>query len=433
MISRRRRDRYGVIGELPLTHNAPGARVARDLIPAVVAALTAALLLAGTLIIAPRHGFDTWGYVRVGKEILRWLFHGHAAGVPFPHNSMIPNYIIPSLLIGAAHAYFGGRGTQYFIYLNIALFTLMVFVLFRLWRGVLTSGESAPVVVVGGLYIIFGLVDVPLWNYYDLSDMLFMVWVGTFIYFIVVGQARGLWSAWVIALALALAAYFVRPTGILLPGLWLLALMLAIVGGFGARRAGRIAFVASVVMAIVALMGVPWFVGALLGGKLTVGSELPLALRKFIGQAVVFYREGWVVADRANTYVSDPHGYLDFLRITLSRFGYYFIPLRLGYSPIHNILNGVYFVVLVAAVTNGFRTLARRGGREVIVAWTLVMFSLCYGLLHAVTLVSYDWRYQLPAMVPAWLLAGVGITGFRRRLVISGSQPPHMSPTLWVR
>jgi hypothetical protein len=75
----------------------------------------------------------------------------------------------------------------------------------------------------------------------------------------------------------------------------------------------------------------------------------------------------------------------------------------------HNAVNLVYVVLTwPLAVVGAIRLLRADDPLRRMTGLFLLMVAYSYALLHSVTLVSYDWRYQLPAIVPYWVLAGCG-------------------------
>ncbi len=120
------------------------------------------------------------------------------------------------------------------------------------------------------------------------------------------------------------------------------------------------------------------------------------------------YLGGVVVGIRPETYVVNPGTYSDFIEITLRRFGYYFIPLRNGYSPPHLVVNIAYIAYLCFLLYSGWRSLRTAGPQAARLAFLVVLGSYYFGVFHAMTFVE-DWRYELPLWPGVWLLAGFGL------------------------
>jgi hypothetical protein len=261
--------------------------------------------------------------------------------------------------------------------------------------------------IIAGFYIIYGLPDGFLWSYYVLTDVIFLFVVVVFIVMTVMGMLQKCHSCWIVAFIAATTAPFVRPTGILLPFLFLFALMLVF-----ARSSSRTLTCLEVLSIIgpglFVLVIVPWLVSSHLQGQNWVYSMLPDVVEAHFNQALHYFKQGWVVANRPSTYVEEPLSYFDIVNIIVRRLIYFFVPLRVGYSNIHNYVNSIYMLLAVPMMVIGLKNM---GGRRIDyrkVRLFLVFMAYAYGLLHAITLLSFDWRYQVPAMVPLWILASGG-------------------------
>jgi len=299
-------------------------------------------------------------------------------------------------------------GTQYkhaFVYLNILLFGLTVFFVFKIWRLVQPRfADNWIIALLIGLGVIFGLLDVPLWSYWILTDNMFLTVVTGFVYFVVWAVARGSKGAWLGASFICVFALLVRPTAVVLPLIFALAFPAVVATR---KWGGRGTLVLMVCLAGIVFFYIPWLVYLELNGA-SVVRPVSFLLSDKIVQALPFYKNGWVVANQADTYQTGATDYLDFVKITLLRFGYYYIPVKSTYSFVHNIVNSIYWVSVLVIGYIGWRGLMRGSiERQAVASW-LVLFAFFYGLLHAVTVVSYEWRYQLPAMIPVWVMAGIG-------------------------
>ena len=366
------------------------------------------LLWAGYFVFGPRHGLDSGSYVRFGNILIEWITVHFPNGLPMRNDVLFPNYIIPSLFIAIPYHFFGQTGHQIIIGLNILLFANVVRSLVAIWQN-LEIGSQLKLIapLLAALLLTHGLLDVPLWVYYDLSDIIFLfivMLVASLSIEAVVAQRNRLL---LMALAIALLAFFARPTAIILPILCVAFFTLRInPNHFG--WVGWLSIICATLFTIGVVLGMPLLIETWVEQP-NFRRQIPAFLSQTIRQSAFFYQNGWVVADRPETFFHNPSGYLDYLLITLKRLAYYFIPLREGYSLRHNLLNCAYFLVVGYFYCIGIRhlwSLDPQGKRLIIV---LVFFTLLFGLMHAITLNSYDWRYQLPAMIPFWILAGIGL------------------------
>jgi len=383
----------------------------------VSTSVTVIVLCLGYFHFGPRHGLDSLSYIRLWEDILEYYQHSpeFAKDADIFRNVMFPRYLIPGVMLGSAYSMFDEFGHDVIILMNISLYGAIVWMLVKTWRLLNFLPEEAGwSAVIISLFLCFGLVDVPIWVYYDLSDVIFFFLVTLVIYLSLLAVFRKRVSFLILVVALTGCGFFVRPTVVVLPLAIVLVTSLIIDGdrfGFLSLATVLVMFVASLGV----LFGMPAIIDAWENG-LNVERYLPHFLVGTFRQSAVFYNYGWVVADRPETFVQDPSGYWDYLDITLSRFAYYYIPLRSGYSTVHNILNSVYLIITVCCAIYGFLVSWKRDDKNKRTVVVVASISLLFGLMHAITLNSYDWRYQLPAMFPLWILAGAGAYNILLRL-----------------
>lgn len=358
---------------------------------------------------------DTDDFVRAGRVFIEWAVRGLGSYEAVMEQPLLPAYLLPSVVLASIYLYFSAPVLSA-VALNVALFSLVVALLFRFWLGVqggwLDRGSRAGVFlgIVGGLYVVFGLPDAFLYSYTVLTDIFFLFWITVFVVALsrgICGEARVVW--W-IGLLMAGSAVYVRPTGILLPILFMYGVLLKSVVDRKTPLRG-VVLASLAVPTILALTVVPWFVAARIAGEEWTHVIVPGVLEREVSQAVGFLKKGVVVSERPETYVERPSGYLGVWEAVVYRIGYYLIPLRFGsmpYSVVHNVVNFVYVLLIWPAMVLGIVRLYGMDRGYQCAALFLVVVSLCYTLLHAVTLLSFGLRYQLPAFVPLWALAGVG-------------------------
>jgi hypothetical protein len=359
---------------------------------------------------------DSDDFVRAGELIIHWIITGGTGLGAMMADVLYPHYFVPSVIIAGAYMYLGDPVVK-IVALNCVLFSLVVVLMYQFWasvhgpwqhwlgrRGFLFAG-------IGGFYIIFGLPDPFLFSYTVLTDTIFLFWVAVF----VVAASRGLLDGrpalWVLALLMALIAPYVRPTGIVLPVLLVYA---AVVYVF-VRRTINLRWVAVVsigVPVVFMLFVVPWLVSGKINGSGLVEAVIPDIFRREFNQAVYFFQTGIIVSDRPGTHVAPPTGYMDVMKMIIYRLGYYLVPLRFGdipYTVTHNAVNLLYVLLTWPLAVIGVRRMAMIDRRCFAVMLFLIMVAMSFALLHSATLLSFGWRYQMPAMVPLWMLAGVGL------------------------
>lgn len=388
-----------------------------------LAVLVAGWMVKGDVEAAVRPDSDD--FVRAGRAIMSWIANGGAGFQAVQSHPVFPHYFIPSVVLAAIYTYFSDPVVKV-VALNAVLYSVIVVLMYQFWTTIhgawsrWTGRQGFVAAGLGGFYIIFGLPDPFLLSYTVLTDIIFLFWVSVFVVAAGRGILQGGWMAWILALFMAVSALYVRPTGIVLPVLFLYAVLVKLLSdrGVGARSLAVASIGAPLV---IALMIVPWLVSMKINGAAWVDAVVPDLLRPEFTQAVYFFKKGIVVSNRLETYVGAAEGYTDVLRMILQRMLYYWIPLRLGEAPYtltHNIVNLVYVLAIWPLMIIGIRRMTAADRRCRIAALFLVMVALSYALLHSVTLLSFGWRYQLPAMVPLWMLAGIGLFSLLGRPVL---------------
>ncbi|MDZ7839274.1 MAG: hypothetical protein U5R46_00410 [Gammaproteobacteria bacterium] len=399
--------------------------------PLAVFLISLALLLAGAVVRGPFVGQDTDGYLIAGDKILGWLTSGSPSLEKINELFVVPHYLIATFYLYGIHDLLG-MGEWGVVVVNSVLFALLVSMLFTLWfsicglRSIAWTSGALCAGLAGGLYVIFGLPDGFLWSYGVLTDMLFLFWVGAFVYFTTMALFEGRGVMWLAAFLFAVTAPFVRPTGLIVPVLFLVALVIHIVPAIR-RYPGTAAVLSLVIPAFIVFAVVPWLVLMEVNPETDARRYVPGFLMGPFLQSVYFFKHGVIVAHRVELDMAGALSYLDILKAIVYRLIYYWVPVRLGgsaYSAIHNIVNVVYMIVALPLLCRGIKCLIEGAAAHRAVLLFLVMVSYGYALQHAVTLVAFDWRYQVPAMVPLWVLVGCGFYDIleRTRGCCSGSR-----------
>lgn len=389
------------------------------------------LLLLGFIIRGVYIGADTDDFLGAGQEFIDLLSHWPASWETLNEHRLFPNYFVSSMVLSGIYYGLSLQAIGVVVF-NSVLFSLTVCLIVSTWyRLVINEGETdrmyGLLVAAGGLYVVFGLPDAFLWSYAVLTDTMFLFWVALFVAMVVRAMFTNSISAWSLALVVSVVAPFIRPPGILLPVLFIVGFVL------NAVRTNDRPF-AFLLGAIVVLPGlfvfgvVPWLVTQAANGGSEAYAFLPGVLEKLFRQSVIFFENGVTVSTRHEVEISGPLTIPDVWRAMVTRLGYYWVPLRFGerpYSDIHNVVNLVYMVATLPLFVLGAVRLIRLGYKQRKALLFLIVVAYGYALLHSVTLVSFDWRYQLPAMVPYWILAGCGLLGVLRYLPVYRAGRTH--------
>lgn len=297
----------------------------------------------------------------------------------------------------------GNHWAALFVFLNVVWEALAGTMLVRLIRK--TTGRPAAALVALIAYVF--AFDILAWTPYILSDTIYLIsTVAVFVLMCRVATSAPTWRD-IALLAFALfIALNLRPTGIVLIPLALIALFI------GLRTQGRIrpfTTTALVSAGIVAIAGC-----ALLfivdGWILQKPSRWPAS---FMVKAVRMYSEesgrGEVVKDRQETYLTPPTSVVEYAAVCADRMARFLQFTASGYSLRHNLTNSAYCVPLYLLALIGLIH-GWRAGNSVQVAVTLALLWIAaHALFHALTELDFDWRYRVPAIPQLIFLAGVGV------------------------
>jgi hypothetical protein len=362
--------------------------------------LSLAILTAGLALVGPRAAEDTRRFLTVGHRLWSALL-GSSTAQSVTWDVFTTMYLFEHLVMAAGDALFGNAFPLLFVVVNIVLYAFAVYLCFRIWAMIapFTSARATAV----ALLVLFGCVDVPMWTFYLLGDVTFFFLLAAFWFLLARAVLFGGTRGWALALVVAAVAALVRPTAIVVIAFWFTAAayMFLRARGVGPRT---IATVFLVVPFGVAEFVWPYFVYRVAAN----GGHAPV-LRAAFDELLPWYLNGSVVCDRLETYLAPPVVYLDFVRLTLVRLLYFFFPLRTGYSVAHNMALVLYAPMLVGFACVGWRQLRKRDTAHASLAFLLLAFMYYFGLFHSMTYVDYDWRYQIPAMLSAFVLSGIGI------------------------
>jgi hypothetical protein len=390
------------LGVAPLTSGRPllGGRwteMAIGRAPAVASVLAFAILTAGLAYRGPRDGGDTSRYLDYGRRLWRISPASWFADPTF--DAFAVTYFVPNLIIGGAERLFGPAYALAVVLLNIIFFSLIVLCCFKVWHLEWKNARVGHVLV--GLTILLGCSDVVLWNYYVLSDVTFLLFVALFWFYLFPAAVENHRSGWWSAFAIALVSALVRPIGIFNVAFWFVARWYKAV-----RPTLQVWIGVTVVPFVVAAFVWPSMLYLKSRG---VSWAAPLVSDELFR----WYQIGAVVCNRPETYLQPPVQYLDYVHITVYKLFYFFFPFRGGYSSAHNLMLALYFPLLLWLALSGWRRLTRLGQGYATLAALLGLFSYYSGLFHSMSYVDYDWRYQVPAMLSAWLLAGLAMSDDR--------------------
>lgn len=259
----------------------------------------------------------------------------------------------------------------------------------------------SPVAAFAAAALFVASIDALLFLSYALSDVLFMgLAAGVLLLGLSVasGAAPETRERRLLAgTALVVVACVFRPTGPPLVLFWLGAVWLALGRGLRARHA----WAAVGVLALAGAAGVVLEAAMMQdpAGWARVGGQ-----SEWMRQLSAEARLGIVVFDRPATFLPEPHSLVDFVRLTLTKWAYYFAPWLTGYSRVHTLADAGFFgATYLLSLVAVWRSPRWR------LTSLLVVYIGAFSLFHAVQQIDFDLRYRLPVLPALCVLAALGV------------------------
>lgn len=304
-------------------------------------------------------------------------------------------YLIPNIAIASQQMLLGAYSFHSTIVVNFVLFLICSCFVYQIWIRMWSSRSTVLVPIVVGVMIIVGLPgEVSKYVFVShSSDVMFLcleAWFFYSLYRILAGNGGGpLLSLGTASVGLALT----RPVGVVF-----LVLAISVISYRHRKHFFTVLVCLLVVSLGVAFLIWPYCIQRIIESQRSVSYGLRLVLEN--------YQSGVIVSGRDYMNVGSPTAYLDYVWITISRFFWYFIPFRSGFSMAHLIYNSIYISTVFILVVFG----VRRTKRELSSLFNLLLLAtiVLLGCFHSMTQVE-DWRYALPIWVPLWILAGIGV------------------------
>ncbi len=377
-------------------------------LPKLAFGVSVVLLAMGAVFYGIQVSVDTQWFVKNGLYLWRWLLDPDAESLDYDKFQQMRAYVVPSLLLGGAELLPSAISSGFIVGVQILMYSVVVSICFQIWQ--LDGQRSRPqlLFLLGGLFITFGLVDVPIWTFWLLTDITFLLWMALFVWALVLSITSGCRVCWAGSLILSILALIVRPTGVCLPFIWAATAMFWV----SYRRAGR--SLLPLVILLIVPVALAVFVVPLMFLVDQNGHPFPAWFEKSVvgqafSQASDLAGRGTVVANRDDTTFYSPSAYFDYVSIVLSRLYYHYVPFRHDHSMAHQITNIIYFPTALMLAAYGLKYLLQRNEQMVGVAAIIIISSVYLGLFHGITLLAFSWRYQVPATFCLWLAAGFGM------------------------
>jgi hypothetical protein len=390
-------------GALPL-RAARTLRVPGPLSPAM--AFVAVGVVYGVYVAVAGLGFgaDSRAYSAAADQLIATGFdYGTVVG---QSRSVYPPamYVGFATLVALLKLLLGASWTSGLAVLNVLAAAAVGALVARLARRT-TDGAAAGWV---GLALLLACFNLAVWTRFVLSDATFLL-LAFGVFALAADRILRGEGSWVPVFALAVAATFYRPPGVVLIPAAAWALYLA---RSGPGRGRRMVVAGAAAAAVAGTLLFSWI--------LQQPSRWPLdAFSRPLGRTAHFYALGEVVSARPATYHAPPVSVLDHAAIAADRFLHFFAVSAPEFSLAHVLVNAVFFVPCYALAAWLLVAMARgRDGLSQVqrdVFWAAAGFVLLTAAFHGLLQVDFDWRYRTPILPHLVLLAAGGAAVLLRR------------------
>ena len=114
-------------------------------------------------------------------------------------------------------------------------------------------------------------------------------------------------------------------------------------------------------------------------------------------------KQGMIIHDRPNTWVSSPNSFLDVVLIYIWRIVNFFNPYASTFSLFHIFLNFIQSALILISIiiwlfiSSSFKIKDK-------IFFLIILLSLSVASFHSFILIDYDWRYRFPIILPLIML-----------------------------
>ena len=132
-------------------------------------------------------------------------------------------------------------------------------------------------------------------------------------------------------------------------------------------------------------------------------------------------KDGMIIHDRPETWVTPPTNFFDVVHIYFLRLLNFFNPYAESFSIIHIVLNTLQiFFVIISIVIWSFLDDNIKSVNKTVVFILIVSYSVA--TFHAFTLIDYDWRYRFPIILPLIMIFSLSMEITLKKISSNWSQ-----------
>jgi len=325
---------------------------------------------------------DSYTYSRWADELIKLEFNfiSYYAQNTFIAPSFF--YTTPVLIISLMKVIFEAEWQTAFLIFNLSLLLLSQLLIIKS----LLLLEVRPVLISLTMFVLITSVDLLVWPRYVLSDMIFSFLVILSIYIMIKGFVTGKLNF--IGIISVIGIIFLsRPSS--------LPILFTFFSFFVITR-----FQILTKPKIILLLFLLFFIiTPLFFSYLHQLSEINLNENKLTGFLFSMVKEGMIIHDRPETWISSPISFIDVSYLYFIRLINFFRPYIDAFSSIHILLNSLVAIIILFSITIWifFGGKIKSHDKTILFILLLSFFVAAY---HAFTLIDYDWRYRFPIIMP---------------------------------
>ncbi len=307
-------------------------------------------------------------------------------------------YTLPIIFVAVLKFLFVSEWQYAFFVLNLLLVLLSLII----FTKCLLTLKVRPVLISLTMPIVIISVDLLLWPRFILSDMIFAFLVILSIYFVIKSIIKD--KLYLLPLFLIISLLLIsRPSS--LPIIFAMIFFLTISKSQILNRPSTILLIMLFLIIFTPLVFtvVYHFI------------EFYFNNDKQFSFLLNMVKEGMIIHDRPETWVTSPSTFIDIAYIYFLRLVNFFNPYASSFSKIHIILNVLqtFFILLSLAIWSFI------GGKNKSIDRTvffILLLSFSVAAFHSFTLIDYDWRYRFPIILPLLMIFSISMEMFINRI-----------------
>ena len=128
-------------------------------------------------------------------------------------------------------------------------------------------------------------------------------------------------------------------------------------------------------------------------------------------------KQGMIIHDRPDTWVSSPNNFFDLVIIYLLRIVNFFNPYASTFSVLHILLNIIQTILILTSVIIWLFFFSTVEIKDKLFFF-IILLSLSVASFHSFILIDYDWRYRFPIILPLIMVIPISLEMIFKKKII---------------